>query len=113
MTVEHYSFGNMIINGKKYVHDLIIFPHTIKDHWIRTEGHNLHWEDLTEILKEKPEIIIIGNGAYGVMTVNKNLIKKLEDEGFKVYVKHSAKAVELYNELSSKSSAVLAIHLTC
>jgi hypothetical protein len=46
--IENYSFGQMLINGKKYNSDLIIFKDYIYDSWWRKEGHNLCIDDIKE-----------------------------------------------------------------
>jgi hypothetical protein len=113
--IEHYDFGEITINGKRYFHDLIVF-HTgkIKDNWWRVEGHRLSIEDIKDILKDKPEILVIGSGYDGLMRVDNNVIKTLKDAGIDVVVKKSVEACKVYNELKTKSKKVaLAIHLTC
>jgi hypothetical protein len=113
--IEHYDFGEITINGKRYFHDLIVF-HTgkIKDNWWRVEGHRLSIEDIKDILKDKPEILVIGSGYDGLMRVDNNVIKTLKDAGIDVIVKKSVEACKVYNELKTKSKKVaLAIHLTC
>ncbi|MEN3046971.1 MAG: MTH938/NDUFAF3 family protein [Candidatus Hydrothermales bacterium] len=62
MKIEKYEFGEIIIEGKKYTRDLIIFKDRISENWWRKEGHSLYMEDLKEVLEFKPEILIIGNG---------------------------------------------------
>jgi len=112
--IEHYSFGKIIVNGKKYTRDLIIFPDRIKENWWRKEGHYLYMEDLEEVLEYKPEILIIGTGALGVMKVPKDLIKQLEKMGIKVIVKKTKEACEEFNKLLNEGKKVVAaLHLTC
>ena len=36
--IEEYSFGQILISGKKYNSDLIIFADHIYDNWWRKEG---------------------------------------------------------------------------
>lgn len=113
--IEHYSFGEIIINGKRYTHDLIVFHDGgIKDNWWRLEGHYLNMKDIEDILQRKPEVLVIGTGYHGLMKVDSNVIKALKDTGVEVIVKSSAEACRVYNELRLKSKKVtLAIHLTC
>jgi hypothetical protein len=39
--IESYKFGEIIITGKKYDSDLIIYPDHIDSSWWRKEGHLL------------------------------------------------------------------------
>ena len=50
--IENYGFGEMLINGKKYNSDLIIFRDYIYDNWWRKEGHNLCFDDIKEIINK-------------------------------------------------------------
>ncbi len=114
--IDAYRFGKMVVQGKTYTSDLIIYPDRVDVSWWRIEGHLLHPEDLKEILKAKPAVLIIGTGASGVMKVPKELVKQLEEKNIKVYVEKTGKAVEIFNSLdkSDKSRDVIAaFHLTC
>jgi hypothetical protein len=48
--IEKYSFGKMVINGKTYTQDLIIYPDSIEDSWWRKKGHSLVPEDIPRVL---------------------------------------------------------------
>jgi hypothetical protein len=111
MRVDSYFFGEIVVNGEKFTSDIIIFKDKIKSWW-RKEGHRVQLEDLEEIIKEKPEILIIGLGAYSVMKVDESVREFLKEKGIKLIEKSSKEACKLYNEMEDKN-VVLAIHLTC
>jgi len=114
MQIDHYSFGEIIINGKKYTSDLIIYPDKVMSNWWRKEGHKLHYEDIIDVIEYKPEILIIGTGAMGVMNVPRELIDKIEEIGIKVIVKRTNDACEEFNKLIREGRKVVAaLHLTC
>lgn len=114
MRIEKYNFGEIIIERKKYIRDLIIFPERIKENWWRKEGHSLCMEDLKEIIDYKPEVLIVGTGYAGVMKVSQKLIEELEKMGIKVIVKTTKEAVRLFNEyMRENKKVVCALHLTC
>ena len=110
--IEHYSFGKIVIDGKTYTTDVIVFKDRVKDNWWRKEGHRVCLEDIKEILREKPEIVIFGTGAYGRVVVDREVIEKLKEIGAEVIVEDTAKAVNRFNELKN-GNVVLAAHLTC
>lgn len=112
MRVDSYSFGKIVIEGKAYGKDVIIFEDRVFSPWWRKEGHLLHMEDLDEVIKERPDTLIIGTGYMGVMKTPQALIKELEKLGINVIVERSTKAVENYNK-NAKKGVVAAIHLTC
>jgi len=113
MVIEHYDFGEMIVDGKRYTSDLIIFPGRIKSNWWRREGHKLHIDDLREVINEKPEILVVGTGYSGIMKVPRETIEYVEKEGIKIIVKPTPEAYKIFNDLSKKHNVVGAFHLTC
>lgn len=113
MKIEHYSFGNITIDGKGYTSDVIIYRERVDSSWWRKEGHNLHLEDLKDIVEAKPDILVIGTGAYGVMRVSKEIVAHLESKGIKVHALKTGDAVDLFNKLQKDNLVIGALHLTC
>lgn len=112
--IENYSFGQILIDGKKYNSDLIIFKDCIYDNWWRKEGHNLCIDDLKEIIDKKPDTLIIGTGSFGLMKVPEELIKHIKSSGIKqVIVKKTGDACNEYNKLNKNNNLIAAFHLTC
>lgn len=111
--IESCSFGQICVRGTTYRADLIIFPDRILSNWWRTEGHALHMEDLEEVMREKPEVLIIGTGQAGVMAVPRDVIRNLEKAGMRVIVKKTPEACETYNQLQDREKVAAALHLTC
>jgi len=112
MVITNYSFGRMVIGGEVYTADLIIVGEEIFPDWWRKEGHSLCPDDLKVVVERKPEILVIGTGAYGAMDVPYETEKFLEEQGIKVIWKPTAEAVEIFNSLSGRKKAG-AFHLTC
>lgn len=112
MKIESYEFGEIVIDGKIYRRDLIILGDKIVENWWREEGHFLKIEDLYEVFEYKPEVLIIGTGANGLMKVSDDLIKKLNEEGIEFYILKTKDAVKKFNEIKDKKKAG-AFHLTC
>ncbi|MDH3330302.1 MAG: MTH938/NDUFAF3 family protein, partial [Desulfobulbaceae bacterium] len=72
--IASYSFGRIEINHKVYSNDIIILPDgCIISPWWRKEGHRLEIADLGELISTKPEIIIAGTGASGLMKTSADL----------------------------------------
>jgi len=112
--IENYSFGQILINGKKYNSDLIIFKDYIYDSWWRKEGHNLCIDDIKEIINKKPDILIIGTGYFGLMKVPKELMENIKSSGIKqVIIKKTGDACTEYNKLFKTNKIIAAFHLTC
>jgi len=113
LKIEHYSFGKIIIDGKSYTSDVIIYPDRVNASWWRKEGHNLSISDLTDVIKTKPDILVVGTGYSGVMRVPQETLRHLESNGITVKVSRSSEAVEIFNALRKDRKVVAALHLTC
>jgi hypothetical protein len=114
MKIEKYTFGKMQINGQEFVKDLIIWPSgKIQDNWWRQKGHLLQKEDIPTLLEVKPELVIIGTGYYGLMKVDTNFQKMLDDNKIKLISHKTGKTVEEFNKYKEERKIVAAMHLTC
>ena len=112
--IDSYAFGRMAINGKDYSKDLIIYPDgQIQDSWLRKEGHILFFEDISRLIDSKPEVIIAGTGAYGIMKPGEGLAAQLKGKGITFYALPSKRAMELFNQLFKEKKTGACFHLTC
>jgi hypothetical protein len=111
--IESYAFGRMDVDGRTYTSDLIIFPDRVNDSWWRKSGHNLCLEDIEDVLQEKPEVLVIGTGFYGIMGVEKEVKSHLQSKGIELITAKTEKAVQSFNGLASKKKTIGAFHLTC
>ncbi|RLE12747.1 hypothetical protein DRJ04_05605 [Candidatus Aerophobetes bacterium] len=113
--IERYTFGQITIRGKTYTSDVIIHPdERVDDNWWRKEGHLLLPEDLEEVVKEKPDILIVGTGNSGLMEVPASTKKWIESKGIKLIACPTKEACNIYNQLYKSGSRVTAaFHLTC
>ena len=110
--IESYKFGRMVINGKKYNSDILVFQDKIIEWW-RKEGHVVNIEDIEKILEVKPEILVIGTGYYGLLKVPNEIVNILNSYGIKVIIEKTEKAYQIFNELSKSRNVIGAFHLTC
>jgi len=112
--VEAYSFGEIVIDGRRYTSDVIIRPDGVLANWWRKEGHKLHLEDLEKALEAGPEVLVIGTGYSGIMEVPEAVREALEARGIEVIVENTRDAWRTYNELARSGRVVVAaFHLTC
>jgi hypothetical protein len=109
--IESYDFGRIVIDGRAYTSDVIIFPDRVMDDWWRKEGHALDIEDLKEVIEFRPEILVIGTGYSGIMKVKDKTHEFLESRGIEVIIEKTRKACDVLNSLGA--NAVGAFHLTC
>jgi len=112
--INAYTFGSIIVDGKKYTSDIIIHPDgSVKDSWWRKEGHRLSLDDIAELVDSKPEIIIAGTGAYGLMQPEEGLKIRLQKKGIQFESAPSELAVKRYNDLYNQKRLGACFHLTC
>ena len=111
--IDSYHFGQIVISGRKYSSDVIIFPDRVQGAWHRSKGHQLSLEDIAGIIAESPEVLIVGTGASGLVTVPPEVQKDIESRDIKLIVAPTSDACNLYNRLSRLQKVVAALHLTC
>jgi len=111
--INSYRFGEIVINKRTFLKDVIIYPDDVFCPWWRKEGHNVYEDDIKDIIKFKPDLLIFGTGSPGKMKVPNSIIKKLTDLNIKVLKLPTKDAVEKYNETFRNTYVIGAFHLTC
>ncbi len=114
MKIDSFSFGNIVIDGKPYTSDVIIYHDRVDGAWWREEPHRLVPGDIPEVLNAQPDILIIGTGVGGVLLVPKEIAEHISAQGIDVKIEKTPRAVDLYNSLQgSKYYVIAALHITC
>ena len=113
MKIDSYSFGTISIDGKRYTSDVIMYPDRVDSSWWRKEGHLLQIADIQDVVDTKPDVLIIGTGAMGVMVVPEETLEYIRSKGIEVRVDLTGKAVDIVNSLQDKKTVAAALHLTC
>ncbi len=112
--IERYEFGKIRVDGREYTNDLILHPDGVSSDWWRKDGHSLAPEDLTPLIDQvKPEVLIIGRGKNGAMTVPSSTKEWVEGKGIRFEAMPTDSAIELYRELVGDSRVMAGLHLTC
>ncbi len=114
MQIKSYEFGRIKINGTVYTSDVIIYDDHINSSWWRKEGHYLQTEDIEEILKAKPDVVIVGTGKFDTMKVSSDVRKELESRGIEFMYSSTDEACKRHNKMCDRDKKVVtALHLTC
>jgi hypothetical protein len=113
MRIESFSFGNITIDGKNYATDVIVYPDRVESNWVREEEHRPQISEFANIVKTEPEILIIGTGYAGVMSVPDQIRNYLTAKGIEVRVEKTKQAIEMFNVLRHKEKVVAVLHITC
>lgn len=112
--IDSYSFGQIVVDGKRYTNDIIIFPHRIKGNWWRKIGHRIDIEDLKEVFQERPEILVVGTGYFGFVKVPVEVKEHVNRNGIKLITQSTKEACNTFNSiLKSGKKVVAALHLAC
>lgn len=113
------EFGKIKINNREF-HDTIILPsgkilereyEKIKEKY--GTGHVIDDEEIELVLKEKPEIIVIGIGFDGKAELTEKAREKILKENIKLIELKTPKAVEKFLSLKDKKAVAGIFHSTC
>jgi len=111
--IDSYQFGLIVVNGKKYTSDVIIFPERVKSSWVRKKSHQLCLSDIAEVITENPEVLVIGTGDSGLMKVLPEVQQAAEARSIKLMAEATDKACHTYNQLCQSQRVIASLHLTC
>ena len=112
--IESYDFGHIVVDGLTHTSDVIIMGEKVQANWWRKEGHMLQVSDIKDALEEfAPEVVIIGTGYMGMMTVPKETAQYFRTKGIELVVEKTRKACDLFNILSKSKRTLAGLHLTC
>ena len=113
--IESYSPGRVVVDGVELHRDVIVLPDRVLTEWWRRDGHSLAMEDLTDVLEDLPERLILGCGYSSKLQPDPAVIDALRERGVKVESLPTDQAVERFSELEARNPAAVAaaLHLTC
>lgn len=112
--IEDYSFGMIAINGVSYTSDIKIIEGKVITDWWRQSGHRVTENDITDILENKPDILVIGKGQPGYMKSTRSLRGNLRKRNIELIEEETSKAIQTFNRLYKEGEIVSAgFHLTC
>jgi len=113
LPIEKYQFGSIRVGGKDYAKDLIILPDRVVSGWRRQQGHSLQPKDLAEVLEAEPELLVVGSGCLGRLSIPPSTRAQLRASGIEIIVERSGPACRTYNALRLTRRVAAAIHLAC
>jgi len=113
MNIESYDFGRISIDGRSYTEDLKIVRGRVIPGWWRKEGYNLLPEDIEDILKARPDVLVVGTGHNGIMRISKAVEERLQKAGIELVAAPTRQAVDEFNRISPTRDTAFAAHLTC
>ncbi|NJE05027.1 hypothetical protein E3E36_02455 [Thermococcus sp. M36] len=118
MKIEFPGFGRIVVDGKTYGHDVVIYPSgkiEKRKKWLSKNkhgtSHRLDPDELREYLSEDFDVLIVGTGAYGMLSLlpeSRELVVEKE-----VIELPTEGAAEKFNELWGKKKVLALFHVTC
>lgn len=112
ITITHYSFGKMVIDGKTYESDLAISTDKTVKNWRMGLVHQIQLEDVKHLVSDDTRMLIIGIGALNVCSVDQDVIDYLKSKAIVLHVLSTGEAVKRFNA-SPKPGLAAVFHLNC
>jgi len=109
--INSSKYGSITINDIVYKHDVYILPPGRVEE--REYGHTFTKEQVEHMLKEKPEVVVIGKGTSGMASLSGEGRKLLEKAKVKVVEDWTPRIREKFNELAKTKKIAAIIHVTC
>lgn len=109
-TLTGYGAGYLSVNGTRYEHPLIVTPEAPPLPWAVTAISDLGLEAASLLLKESPDIVIIGTGLTQIFPSPAQL-RPLIQAGIGLEIMNTPAACRTYNVLMGEGRRVLAAML--
>ena len=117
--INFTDFGSINIDDVKYDQVLLVGDKVLERNFDKLKelfgtSHKIADWELRELFSDKPEIIIVGTGQNGALTVSEDVIGAINDKNIELIIKTTPQAVIEYNKLKQEGKKVNAlIHTTC
>jgi len=114
--IDQFKYGAIVIGGQTYESDVIILPDGTVEQRQSKDEHVLRLGDVpgvNEVIKAKPEVVIIGLGTVGNLVVRPKVEKRLQEAGIEVIAYRTNKACETYRELRGQRRLAAILHIIC
>jgi hypothetical protein len=114
--IDNFSFGSIVIDGKKYHHDVVILPNgTVRKRRGMLRSLAAHSFRKNEIEKlSEAEVIILGTGTNGRAHISPEAQSYAQETKLELLPLPSYDAVGKLNQLIDEGKKVGAIiHITC
>ena len=111
VNIDSSYFGNIIIDGQKYNHDVIVDWKGSVQH--KPGSHSFSKRELEDLLLRDPEVVVIGTGTAKMMKVDPNTELAAKLQGVELIVAPTFKAIEHFNKHVKRKKTIGIIHVTC
>jgi hypothetical protein len=116
--VEKFNFGSIVIEGKKYGYDVLMFPDGSvkrrKGGFWKFGSHAIKKAEIEELLKAGPQVVVIGTGTRSKAKLASDAELMPKEAKIELLALPSREAVEKLNLLAQEGKRVSAlVHITC
>jgi len=109
--INSSRFGSITIDGVTYNHDVYILPSGKVEE--RPYGHTFTKEQVEHVLRENPDVVIMGKGDSGLASLSTDARTLLEKNGVEIIEDYTQNVVDEFNKLSETKRVAAIIHVTC
>jgi hypothetical protein len=117
-TIEATSFGSIIVDGEKIGHDIIIrLDGAVKKRKkklsksVHGTSHRISLAEARYVFEEGADLLIIGTGQYGLVRLDEQAARFLDEQGCQARLMPTAKAIKAWNK--AEGNVVGLFHVTC
>jgi hypothetical protein len=117
--IDKVFWGKVKVDGKEYHQVLIVGNEVIERDEPKLENlfgttHKIgEWEQ-EKLLSNKPEMILVASGWSGVLKIEAEFKKRVENAGIELRVALTPRVAKVYNQLVKEGRRVNAlVHTTC
>jgi len=112
--IDSTGFGWISVGNIRYNHDIIIFPDgKIKNRYegFKGDSHSLSKEEAEKVIGSGIEVLVVGTGQSGVLSIPEETKEFLAKKGIKLIAEQTSNAIKTFNTLSGGKCALF--HTTC
>lgn len=111
VSINSSQYGSITIDDVTYSHDVYILPSGKVEE--REYGHIFTKDQVEHVLKEKPDVVIIGKGTSGLASLSTDARTLLEKKGIEIIEADTPSIRDKFNELAETKRVAAIIHVTC
>ena len=111
VNIDSSYFGNIIIDGRKFDHDVIV---DWKGNVIKKQSsHEFSRRDLQDLLLKDPEVVVIGTGTARMMKIDPSAEVEARMNDVELISASTPDAIKEFNKHAKRRKVIGVIHVTC
>jgi len=110
--IDDFAHGAIVVDGCHYDSDVMILADGTVRTWQPQDGEVLLATHAKAVVKAKPEVLVIGTGTVGSLSLHPKARERLEKAGIEVLAYRTDKACETYRQLRNQRRLAALLHIT-